>query len=232
LLTIALCLFLFDDAALRRFTPARVAQRGSAAFTRRAHSQLVRWALGAPAALLISVSLAQIVITLHGEVPEPIGVVVDFLEPFRLVNRYGLFAIMTTTRPEIIVEGSDDGQSWQAYEFRYKAGDVTRPPLWVAPLQPRLDWQMWFAALGTYRQNPWFINFLTRLLQGSPEALQLLDKNPFPDHQPRYVRAMLYDYHFTDPATLSSTGAWWRREPIGLYVPPIALNPLDRPSAN
>jgi predicted DCC family thiol-disulfide oxidoreductase YuxK len=232
LLTIALCLFLFDDASLRRLIPSRLARRAPLAFARRPHSRLARWAMGALAALLVITGLAQIVVTLHGELPEPIGAVMDFLEPFRLVNRYGLFAIMTTMRPEIIVEGSNDGQNWQAYEFRYKAGDMNRPPLWVAPLQPRLDWQMWFAALGTYQQNPWFINFLLRLLQGSPDVLQLLDKNPFPDHPPRYVRATLYDYHFTDPATLSSTGAWWRREPIELYVPPIALNQPDQAPAN
>ena len=91
---------------------------------------------------------------------------------------------------------------------------------------------MWFAALGSYQQNPWFINFLLRLLQGSSDVLQLLDKNPFPDRPPRYMRAMLYDYHFTDPATRSSTGAWWRREPIGVYVPPIALNAADQSSGN
>ena len=222
----------YFDAALRRLIPARLARRGSVAFGLRPHSRLARWAMGALAALLVILGLAQIVITVYGDIPEPIGVVMDLLEPFRLVNRYGLFAIMTTTRPEIIVEGSDDGQTWQAYEFRYKAGDVARPPLWVAPLQPRLDWQMWFAALGTYQQNPWFINFLRRLLQGSPDVLQLLDKNPFPDHLPRYIRATLYDYRFTDPATLSSTCAWWRREPIGWYVPPLELNLFNQSSDN
>ncbi len=232
LLTIALCLFLFDDAALRRLVPARLAQRSSASFARRPHSKVTRWAMGTLATLLVIMGVGQLVITLRGEVPQPIGAVMDFLEPFQLVNRYGLFANMTTTRPEIIVEGSNDGQNWQAYEFRYKAGEVTRPPLWVAPLQPRLDWQMWFAALGPYQQNPWFINFLLRLLQGSPDVTHLLENNPFPDHPPRYVRAMLYEYHFTDPATLSSTGAWWRREPIGVYVPPVRLNQLDQPSGN
>jgi hypothetical protein len=185
--------------------------------------------MGALAVLLVVMGLAQIVGTLHGEVPVPIEAVMDILSPFRIVNRYGLFAVMTTTRPEISVEGSNDRENWQAYEFRYKAGDLRRPPLWVAPLQPRLDWQMWFAALGTYQQNPWFINFLLRLLQGKPEVLQLLDKNPFPDHPPRYIRATLYDYHFTDPATLSATGDWWRRERLGLYVPPITLSQLEPP---
>ncbi len=224
LLTIALCLFLFDDAALRRLVPARLARRSQAAFARRPHSQFARWAMGALAALLVITGLLQIIITLHGDLPEPIGALVGFLEPFHLVNGYGLFAVMTTTRPEIVVEGSNDGQSWQAYEFRYKPGELTRAPGWIAPLQPRLDWQMWFAALGDYQSNPWFIQFVLRLLQGSPEVLALLAHNPFPDQPPRYIRAEVYDYHFTDPATLTSTGAWWRRELIGLYLPPVALN--------
>ena len=92
------------------------------------------------------------------------------------LNSYGLFAVMTTDRREIIVEGSNDGMNWLPYEFKYKPGDVNRRPAFVAPHQPRLDWQMWFAALGDYRQNPWFVNFCERLLQGSPEVLALLDE--------------------------------------------------------
>ena len=93
---------------------------------------------------------------------------------FEIVNSYGLFAVMTTERLEIVVEGSDDGQQWRAYGFPYKPGDVTRAPRWAAPYQPRLDWQMWFAALSDYRSNPWFVAFAERLLEGSPEVLALL----------------------------------------------------------
>jgi hypothetical protein len=137
--------------------------------------------------------------------------------PVRIINAYGLFAVMTTSRPEIIVEGSNDGQNWLAYEFKYKPGDVTRPPGWVAPYQPRLDWQMWFAALGTCNYNPWFEIFMLRLQQGSPDVLALLGRNPFPDAPPRYVRARLYDYHFTDLAARRAGGAWWRRDLMGAY---------------
>jgi hypothetical protein len=147
----------------------------------------------------------------------------DALGPFRIVNAYGLFAAMTTERPEIVVEGSDDGQDWRPYEFRWKAGEVTRRPVFVAPHQPRLDWQMWFAALSSYRNQPWFQNFLARLLQGSPDVLALLERNPFPDAPPRYIRSVVYDYRFTDVATRRATGAWWRREPRGLYSPPQSL---------
>jgi hypothetical protein len=147
---------------------------------------------------------------------------IQWIEPLRSVNRYGLFAMMTTRRPEIIVEGSDDGRTWKPFEFRWKAGDVQRPPGFVAPHQPRLDWQMWFAALGTCEENPWLVNFLARLLQGEPAVLRLLRNNPFPAGPPRFVRASLFDYHFTDRATRRSTGAWWRREPKGLYCPVLS----------
>ena len=148
---------------------------------------------------------------------------VDWQAPFDLVNSYGLFAVMTTSRIEIVVEGSNDGQTWQAYEFKYKPGDLARRPPWVAPYQPRLDWQMWFAALGTYQQNRWFANFMIRLLQGTPEVTALLENNPFPNGPPRYVRAVAYDYHFTDFTTRRATGDWWRRERKGLYFPEVSL---------
>src|SRR6185369_16625108 len=133
--------------------------------------------------------------------------------------------VMTTTRPEIIVEGSDDRRTWQAYEFKWKPGDLKRRPGFVEPHQPRLDWQMWFAALrgeaqlkayGQVSQHDyWFQGFLYRILTGSPPVLSLLEKNPFPDKPPRYVRALLYQYRFTDPAARRETGHWWRREQKG-----------------
>ena len=136
---------------------------------------------------------------------------------------------MTTSRLEIIVEGSNDGVTWFEYEFKYKPGDLIRRPKFVAPHQPRLDWQMWFAALGNYRQNPWLVNFCLRLLQGSPEVLALLERNPFPNAPPRYIRAVVYDYHFTDFAMRRKTGAWWRREPKGDYLPAISLRQDNGP---
>ena len=146
-----------------------------------------------------------------------------WLEPFRTFNSYGLFAVMTTSRREIIIEGSNDGVTWQAYEFKYKPGDVMRRPGFVAPHQPRLDWQMWFAALGNYRQNPWLVNFCLRLLQGSPQVLGLLERNPFPSAPPRYIRAVVYDYHFLDLSAHRKTGGWWRRQQSGDYLPSFSL---------
>jgi len=155
--------------------------------------------------------------------PAPLLAVYEWESPLRSVNNYGLFAVMTTSRPEIIVEGSNDGLTWLEYEFKYKPGDVKQRPRFVEPHQPRLDWQMWFAALSNYQHNRWFINFCIRLLQGRAEVLALLQRNPFPDHPPRYVRAVLYEYHFTNFAGRRKTGAWWRRERKGTYLPALSL---------
>jgi hypothetical protein len=160
--------------------------------------------------------------------PQPLLGLLQWVSPLRTINTYGLFAVMTTTRPEIVVEGSYDGLTWLPYEFKWKPGDPKRRPAFVAPHQPRLDWQMWFAALGDYRDNPWFVNFLVRLAQGAPKVLALLKENPFPEKPPRYLRAVLYEYHFTDIATRHATGDWWRRERKGLYCPEMSLRQNDR----
>jgi hypothetical protein len=130
---------------------------------------------------------------------------------------------MTTTRPEIIVEGSDDGSTWTAYEFSAKPGDLSRRPPFVAPHQPRLDWQLWFAALRYPQREPWVGRFLERLLQGEPAVLGLLRHNPFPQAPPRYVRAVLYDYTMTNSSERAATGNWWRRTPIDYYIRSVSL---------
>ena len=139
------------------------------------------------------------------------------------MNRYGLFAVMTTSRPEIVIEGSENGTEWQPYEFRYKPGEVAKPLPWVAPYQPRLDWQMWFAALSRQQNSPWFSGLILRLLEGSPEVVKLLGRNPFPEKPPRVIRATLYDYRFSDPATRKASGAIWTREEVGAYFPAVRL---------
>jgi uncharacterized membrane protein YphA (DoxX/SURF4 family) len=143
--------------------------------------------------------------------------------PLRSVNPYGLFSVMTVRRPEISIEGSEDGEHWREYVFRYKVQRPDRAPRQVAPHQPRLDWQMWFAALGS--PPTWFLALVERLLEGSPEVLKLLAGNPFPKRPPRLVRAMLYDYRMTGLEERRRTGTWWKREPLGLYLPPLALVP-------
>jgi hypothetical protein len=135
---------------------------------------------------------------------------------------------MTTQRIEIVIEGSRDGSTWTQYEFPYKPGDVRRAPPWVAPYQPRLDWQMWFAALGSYRQNPFFVNLMVRLLERSPPVLSLLASDPFHGSPPAYVRARAYLYHFTDWPARRGTGAWWRRELMGEYFPTVSLKSFTR----
>jgi len=145
------------------------------------------------------------------------------LAPFRSFNTYGLFAVMTNPRPELIIEGSDDGRDWRAYEFFDKPGDLTRAPTWVAPFQPRLDWQLWFAALESPAQNRWVLTLCEHLLRGTPEVLAFFAKNPFPQKPPRLVRVVRYEYHFTDTATRARTGQWWRRAPMDLYVEPASL---------
>lgn len=143
-------------------------------------------------------------------------------ESFEIANRYGLFAVMTTTRPEIIIEGSDDAQNWKEYSFHYKPGNLHRGLPIVAPLQPRLDWQMWFAALGNYPENPWIGSLLYRLLQGDKVVVGLLEPPPFPK-PPKYIRALLYDYQFTEPAERARSGAVWQRKLLGNWFGPVSL---------
>ena len=142
-----------------------------------------------------------------------------------MIGSYGLFANMTETRPEIVSEGSRDGREWKAYSFRWKPGDLKQRPGFVAPHQPRLDWQMWFAALGDYRGNPWFIAFVRRLLEGEPSVTALLAHNPFPNEPPVYIRCPRYHYTFTDRETRRRTGEWWSRAPHDLYLPgPVQID--------
>jgi hypothetical protein len=220
LLTMSLCLFLFDDRTLERFVPQQVRDRLQQLAPA---GRIYRVVAGAVAALVLTLGLTHLLETFTGEAPAPLRALVRFSSPLSIVSTYGLFAVMTTTRVEIQVEGSMDGETWLSYEFRYKPGDLNTAPRWVAPHQPRLDWQMWFAALGTYRSAPWFTNFAVRLLEGSPQVLALLAHNPFPRRPPKYVRAMAYEYTFTDWQTRRRTGAWWKREPKGVYLPAVGL---------
>jgi predicted DCC family thiol-disulfide oxidoreductase YuxK len=211
LLTMSLCVFLFDDRALGRLRLKARSARTSA---------IAVWAV---AVVILVLSVSELDEMFFETSPEPENALVRLAGPFQIANTYGLFASMTTTRPEILVQGSNDGVTWLDYDFRYKPGDLRQPPHQVAPYQPRLDWQMWFAALSDYRASPWFTNFMVRLLQGSPNVVGLLKKNPFPAAPPKYVRAELFDYSFTGFAEGRATGDCWRRAPHGLYFPQISL---------
>jgi predicted DCC family thiol-disulfide oxidoreductase YuxK len=221
LLTIALCLFLFDDAALRRLAPKRFRERQLAELCEPPVWR--RIALGCLTVFLLFLSTLHFAGTFGLEIPETAAAIGGRFEPFYITSSYGLFAVMTTRRPEIIVEGSNDAEHWLAYQFVYKPGDLARPPRWVAPHQPRLDWQMWFAALGSYRSNQWMINFVVRLLEGAPDVLKLMEGNPFPGRPPQYIRALVYDYRFTTFAERKATGNWWAREEPEVYLPPVSL---------
>src|SRR6185369_10544813 len=133
---------------------------------------------------------------------------------------YGLFAVMTKERPEIILEGSRDGQTFIPYEFSYKVGSLERAPRWNAPHQPRLDWQLWFAALRSREESPFFDGLCIRLLQGSPDVLRLLPRDPFAGQPPRYLRATLWQYTFTTLAEKKQTGHYWTRTQPDPYMPP------------
>jgi lipase maturation factor 1 len=225
LLTVALCLLALDDAVWRHLLPRRLAARIQGTGPRRTSTSAGRTLRALLAALLLIISTTEMLGTLGADalVPGFVDRFVEWLSPYYLANSYGLFAVMTTSRLEIVIEGSNDGQTWLSYEFKYKPGDLARRPPWVAPHQPRLDWQMWFAALGTYRQNRWFANLLVRLLEGTPEVTALLAHDPFPNAPPRYIRASAYEYHFTDFAERRRTGNWWRRELRGTYFPIASL---------
>jgi lipase maturation factor 1 len=146
---------------------------------------------------------------------------VEALEPFRIANRYGLFGIMTRGRYEIEFQGSDDGKTWVAFPFRYKPQDVSAPPGIYAPYQPRFDWNLWFASLGSWRDYPIVPQTEVRLLSNDNDVLALFAKNPFPHEPPRQVRAVIWQYWFTTLSEKRTQGLWWRREFLGLYAPTI-----------
>lgn len=222
LLTVVLCIPLLDDTFLQRFFPGKYAKLIEQ--PRRVRFAWVRrGALGAIAALMVMVSSIRGIAGTWRDVALP-GWTESWLaatDPWRSINAYGLFRVMTTQRREIIIEGSNDGEQWREYAFKWKPGDVNQPPCLVQPHQPRLDWQMWFAALGSYRSpsNAWFIQFLARLAEGRPDVLALLASNPFPDQPPRQLRARIFEYQFTDRKTRAETGAWWTRTELGAYTP-------------
>ncbi|HVS12856.1 MAG TPA: lipase maturation factor family protein [Thermoanaerobaculia bacterium] len=163
------------------------------------------------------------------QVLEPVAALVGLTEPalahlspFRSINGYGLFRAMTRERPEIVVEASDDGESWLELRFRWKPGDLTRRPRLVAPHMPRLDWQMWFAALDPRGADAWLQGLLYRLGTAEPAVLDLLAETPFGERPPRYLRLVLYQYRFTTPAERAVGGAWWSRERLGALTGPLA----------
>jgi hypothetical protein len=230
LLTLALCIPLVDDRAWLALAGSIPGLRPPA--VEAGASGWPLWALAPVAAVLLVLALERLrSLAGFGRFRAPgLRAVSRALEPFRIVNGYGLFAVMTTSRPELRVEGSDDGETWRPYRFRWKPGDPERSPRWAMPHQPRLDWQMWFEALRAGRPSGWFTLFLERLLEGRPEVLALLAGNPFPEAPPRYVRAEVDDYRFTDRRTRRATGRWWRTRRLGSHQPAVTLGPAAPPA--
>ena len=209
-----LCIPVLDDKLLGRVVRVRLEARGDEAEPRQALVLIV-------APLLLGLSVLSFVREIAYTVPGGRGTsyfpgwadgIMEAVAPFRSINGYGLFRVMTTERPELVIEGSDDGTAWKEYEFRYKPGLVDREPRFVAPFHPRLDWQMWFAALDPVRSYGWLNRSRATSAPGTPEVLALLGRNPFPDAPPKFLRLVRYDYRFSTPDERRRTGAWWVRQ--------------------
>jgi hypothetical protein len=161
-------------------------------------------------------------------VPLPAAPIVA-LDPFRIANRYGLFAVMTRGRYEIEFQGSNNGSDWVPYPFRYKPQALDRAPGIYAPYQPRFEWNLWFASLSDWRQNDFVLFTQERLLENQPDVLSLFRNNPFSASPPRFTRAVLWQYWFTSKDEKKRTGNWWRRQLLGLYAPELTLTPDGKP---
>lgn len=239
-LVLSLGVLLLDDRFLRKFLPAQWKREGelpaSAANVVASKSDLKEastsaklrrgWrvaVLSASSIMLFWIFYATTA-EMVANYPLPTAPIVA-LEPFRIANRYGLFAVMTRSRYEIEFQGSNDGQTWVAYPFRYKPQALNKPPGIYAPYQPRFDWNLWFASLGAWRDYPIVPNTEVRLLSNDKDVLALFAGNPFPREPPRIIRAVLWQYWFTTMAEKRQTGMWWRRQFVGLYAPTVERFP-------
>jgi lipase maturation factor 1 len=210
-LTIVLCLALLDDRMFRATT---------APLARPSPAMAWRFVIAGMAAL----GALQIHQTLgRASVAAWETDVLRVVEPYQVVNSYGLFAVMTTRRDELVLEGSNDGTTWQELPFKFKPQALNEAPRWVTPYQPRLDWQMWFAALTAREGAQWVDNLVYRLLSGAPDVWALLGPSPFVDGPPRSIRVLRYRYQFTTADEKARTGAWWRRQLVGTWLPPSRL---------
>nr|HIL75350.1 lipase maturation factor family protein [Rhodospirillales bacterium] len=217
-LVILLCLFLLEDKDVVRMFPSwlcSIIQGEKPRLGSIAHVFSGIWA-----GLVILVCISHLWLY-HINVPliDPLKSLLRVTSAFNLVNNYGPFSVMTTKRNEIIVQGSNDALHWSNYEFKYKPDELNHNLSWNIPHQPRLDWQMWFVALRAARKDSWFDKFQIRLLQGSPQVLSLLDKNPFSQKPPVYVRALSYRYSYTTLDQHDYNGQYWKREYMGFYWP-------------
>ena len=228
LLTLTLCLLLLDDQFLKHWIPVSRLHE-SAPPSKESTPAWRKIIFGSVATIyLIQSGLLLAATGNRSGLSATTRDLLSWSAPFHIANSYGLFAVMTTGRPEIIIEGSDDGTEWHSYELPYKPGSVYRAPVWATPHQPRLDWQLWFAALAPAHRNPWLQGLMAGLLSGSEPVLGLFEKNPFPTGPPKFVRAQLYQYRFSEWRARDETGAWWRRELEGNFIPVTRLRSVTQ----
>ena len=219
LLTIVLCLFLLDDAILKKVLPRRLCFYVSLEGDVNSSRISKRNYLLPVFAVMILVSS----VTAFTGMVSNVDVIQELRKTTGLVRIWGIghifhvFPNMQTERHELVIEGSDDGLHWKTYEFKYKPGRLDEKPAFIVPHQPRLDWMIWFVPPRSREMLYWFDGFLARLEHGSPEVLDLLEYNPFPDKPPRYLRVQVYQYWFTSAKERAETGHWWKREYMGQF---------------
>jgi hypothetical protein len=229
-LVLVLAVLLLDDVVLLRFVPLR--WRGGLVERPEKHQTArlrgwpgIRVAVTAVALLWVGyATAAEAVEMFWPEAPLPNGPVAA-LEPLRIANQYGLFAVMTPHRYEIEFQGSNDGVTWTPYLFRYKPQAVNERPGIYAPYQPRFDWNLWFASLTTWTEAPIIPLTEERLLEGDRDVLDLFRGDPFAGHPPKMVRVVLWQYWFSSREEKKATGAWWRRQMLGTYAPTVERLP-------
>lgn len=216
ILSIVLCLSLFDDSFWQMFLPKIFPSLTTVMETSFFHQSLGLII----AVLMVPLNLFWFALAFreNSKLLNPVIPIIRAIYNYRFNSSYGLFAVMTKERPELVLQGSNDNETWLDYEFRYKPSLLNKMPPIVAPYQPRLDWQMWFAALGTFNQNLWLQNLMARIFMKSESVIDLLKTNPFPQ-TPKYMRLVKYQYKFSTTKTLFEKGEWWTREYTGLYSP-------------
>ena len=222
-----LCLTLLDDQIIGRFVPAKVLAVFHDSIDEKIPGRLRETMYKSGCALFFSMAFFVSAASSLGRsvIVAPLRPLVAIFSSLQLANSYGLFAVMTKVRPEIVFEGSNDGKAWFGYEFPCKPGDDLKRNLpWVAPHMPRLDWRLWFAAMAPLEDNQWVLALVKRMLEGDTEVTQFFAVNPFPQTPPKYIRAFVYEYRFTDFIEHARNGAWWHREKRQRYMPALMLH--------
>ena len=221
-LTLVPALACFDDSFWAKILPRPLAACAMRAATQAQPSlSMNRAALGV--ACIVGVLSLQPMLNLIS----PRQIMNTSFDPLDLVNTYGAFGTVGRERLNVVFEGTDaevldDRATWKAFPYRALPVELNQMPRQIAPYQPRLDWQMWFAAMATPDEYPWTLHLLWKLLHNDPGALSLFGSNPFPEKPPRYIRAVLYRYQFEPPG--NPEGKWWKREELRTWLPPLSVD--------